>query len=573
MDEEQGLASPIAGGLRGIRRSVSSSIFTGRAVPSQVQGDTITQNLISKNSLTLESVSGQLSGITQQVSSINNSLEAIKNNLQVSDALERQRQAAKERREAILAEQGLREGKESELEKRIQFSLLTPVRRVKQVAQGILGRLTDAFLFLAGGWLINTTLTFLRLKSEGSVEELNEFKSKLVANLLVMGGVLVASTIAFGKLLTLTKFFTMSLLAVVTTNFIKKPFELLFSFIGVNLNKFKNMLRLGIVGLFNNAKNIDPKAISKTSKVIDPNVVAAGGSGAVVAAESFFPKKFRQTGNIFRRMFGKPIVTQEMAATASKTTAKVGKTASVLKFGNKLLGTFNKLIYITEGIFDFMDYKKRGNTNFQAFMAAASKGVTKFLTFAAGMKTGGILGGKIGAGIGMFLGGPPGAAAGLAIGGAIGSVLGGFGVSLFGLDEGAANVVGGVVDKSTGAVPEGKIRDKDGTIIDDPSLTADEVAPVTNIDDMAIRPVSDTFKVGGTDIVPFKSREENFDQKLALNENVEVISLPLQGNSSPQKGISGPSKVGAAKVPKFSTSDYANNYVTVAESLFNVSTV
>ena len=33
MDEEQGLASPIAGSLRGIRRSVSSSVFTGRAVP------------------------------------------------------------------------------------------------------------------------------------------------------------------------------------------------------------------------------------------------------------------------------------------------------------------------------------------------------------------------------------------------------------------------------------------------------------------------------------------------------------------------------------------------------------
>ena len=29
MDEEQGLASPLAGGLRGIRRSVSSSVFAG----------------------------------------------------------------------------------------------------------------------------------------------------------------------------------------------------------------------------------------------------------------------------------------------------------------------------------------------------------------------------------------------------------------------------------------------------------------------------------------------------------------------------------------------------------------
>ena len=299
MDEEQGLASPIAGGLRGIRRSVSSSIFTGRAVPQQVQGDTISQNLISKNSLTLESVSGQLSGITQQVSSINNSLEAIKNNLQVSDALERQRQAAKERREAILAEQGLREGKESELEKRIQFALLTPVRRVKQVAQGILSRLTDAFLFLAGGWLVNTTLTFLRLNAEGNEEELKKFKDKLVGSLIIMGGITLAATIAFGKLLALTQAFTASLLLVISANFIKKPFELLFNFIGINLNKFKNMLRLGIVGLVNNVKNVDPKAAAQAtrdSKILSRSAAATGG---VVATQAFFPNKIRQFNNIF----------------------------------------------------------------------------------------------------------------------------------------------------------------------------------------------------------------------------------------------------------------------------------
>ena len=551
MDEEQGLASPIAGGLRGIRRSVSSSIFTGRAVPQQAQGDTISQNLISKNSLTLESVSGQLSGITQQVSSINNSLEAIKNNLQVSDALERQRQAAKERREAILAEQGLREGKESDLEKRVQFALLTPVRRVKQVAQGILSRLTDAFLFLAGGWLVNTTLTFLRLNAEGNEEELKKFKDKLVGSLIIMGGITLAATLAFGKLLALTKLFTGSLLLVIGANFIKRPFELLFSFIGVNLNKFKNMLRLGIFGLANNAKNVDPKAISKTSKVIDPSVVAAGGSGTAVLAESFFPKKFRQTGNIFRRMFGRPIVTQEMAATASKTTAKVSKTSSVLKFGNKLLGTFNKLIYITEGIFDFADYKKRGNSNFQAFMGSLTRGVTKYLTFGAGMKTGAFIGGLIG--------GPPGAL--------IGGLIGALGVGLFGLDEGAADVVGGGVDKITGAD-----QNVEGdTSMDNNSASGNiEGTNTSNNDNVVARPV--TFD-SASGIVPFKARDENLDQKLALNEDVEVINLPLQGNSTPQTGTSGPSKVGAVKVPKFSTSDYANNYVIVAESLFNVSTV
>ena len=566
MDEEQGLASPIAGGLRGIRRSVSSSIFTGRAVPQQVQGDTISQNLISKNSLTLESVSGQLSGITQQVSSINNSLDAIKNNLQLSDTLERQRQAAKERREAILAEQGLREGKESDLEKRVQFALLTPVRRVSQVAKGILGRLTDAFLFIAGGWLINTTLTFLRLRSEGTVEEMKEFRNKLIANLLILGGIMVGVTVAFSKLLLLTALFKKSLLSVITTGFIKKPFALLFAFIGMNLLKFKNMLRLGIVGLFQKGSQGGANAATQSGRDAKILSDAAVGTGAVTTTTAFFPNKARQIQNVGRRIFGRPIVTQEMAAAADANVAtRLGKnkiastTSKTLNFGGKLLNTFTKLVYVAEGLFEFGDYKKRGNNNFQAFIGASTRGITKYLSFSAGMKAGGVIGGA--------LGGPPGAL--------IGAILGGIGVSLFGIDEGAGNLVGGIADTATGAVPEGKMRLNDGTIVDDPSLRENNVSGVSNDtnEDVVITPTSVDTALGGAMVVPFKSREENIDQKLALNEDVEVINVPLQGNSTPQTPISGPSKVGAGKVPKFPTLDYANNYVVVAESIFNVSAV
>ena len=566
MDEEQGLASPIAGGLRGIRRSVSSSIFTGRAVPQQVQGDTISQNLISKNSLTLESVSGQLSGITQQVSSINNSLDAIKNNLQLSDTLERQRQAAKERREAILAEQGLREGKESDLEKRVQFALLTPVRRVSQVAKGILGRLTDAFLFIAGGWLINTTLTFLRLRSEGTVEEMKEFRNKLIANLLILGGIMVGVTVAFSKLLLLTALFKKSLLSIITTGFIKKPFALLFAFIGMNLLKFKNMLRLGIVGLFQKGSQGGANAATQSGRDAKILSDAAVGTGAVTTTTAFFPNKARQIQNVGRRIFGRPIVTQEMAAAADANVAtRLGKnkiastTSKTLNFGGKLLNTFTKLVYVAEGLFEFGDYKKRGNNNFQAFIGASTRGITKYLSFSAGMKAGGVIGGA--------LGGPPGAL--------IGAILGGIGVSLFGIDEGAGNLVGGIADTATGAVPEGKMRLNDGTIVDDPSLRENNVSGVSNDtnEDVVITPTSVDTALGGAMVVPFKSREENIDQKLALNEDVEVINVPLQGNSTPQTAISGPSKVGAGKVPKFPTLDYANNYVVVAESIFNVSAV
>mgnify|MGYP005673250415 FL=1 len=497
MDEEQGLASPIAGGLRGIRRSVSSSIFTGRAVPQQVQGDTISQNLISKNSLTLESVSGQLSGITQQVSSINNSLDAIKNNLQLSDTLERQRQAAKERREAILAEQGLREGKESDLEKRVQFALLTPVRRVSQVAKGILGRLTDAFLFIAGGWLINTTLTFLRLRSEGTVEEMKEFRNKLIANLLILGGIMVGVTVAFSKLLVLTAFFKKTLLSVITTGFIKKPFALLFAFIGMNLLKFKNMLRLGIVGLFQKGAQEGANAATQSGRDAKILSDAAVGTGAVTTTTAFFPNKVRQIQNIGRRIFGRPIVTQEMAAAADANAAtRLGKskiattTSKTLNFGGKLLNTFTKLVYVAEGLFEFGDYKKRGNNNFQAFIGASTRGITKYLSFGAGMKAGGVIGGAIG--------GPPGAL--------IGAILGGIGVSLFGVDEGAGNLVGGIADTATGAVPEGKMRLNDGTIVDDPSLQNNNVSGMSNDtnEDVVITPTTVDTALTGAEVVPFK---------------------------------------------------------------------
>ena len=74
MDEEQGLQSPIAGSIRGIRRSVSSSIFTGRAVPPPVaQPDPQTTSLLNQNSLTLTSISAQLINVTDQVRFLNTS--------------------------------------------------------------------------------------------------------------------------------------------------------------------------------------------------------------------------------------------------------------------------------------------------------------------------------------------------------------------------------------------------------------------------------------------------------------------------------------------------------------------
>ena len=223
MDEEQALESPIAGGIRGIRRTVSSSIFAGRRAPEQVQPDSITTNLLQQNSLSLNNVSGQLTNISSQVAGLNGSLLAIKDNLSLSDTLERQRETARQNREAILAEQGLREGKESQIESRIQNALTFPVRRLAQKTQFALSRLTNFFLILAGGWLTNTVINLIRATSDGNIDLMNQLKTALTRALVVAGGTLLALSLGFKRIIQGIGFLGTTAFRIGRGAFLRKP--------------------------------------------------------------------------------------------------------------------------------------------------------------------------------------------------------------------------------------------------------------------------------------------------------------------------------------------------------------
>ena len=180
MDEEQTLASPLAGSIRGIRRSVSSNVFRPRVFNQQPQQDQKTTSLLTENSLSLQRVSNQLESITTQVSALGKSLVGIRENLAISDQIDRNRERERQKREAILAEQGLREGKEGEIEKKIQRALLSPVRTIAKKAQGILSRIGTFLLTIAGGWLTDKVLRFFSLKTEGNAEAMKKFKIEFV---------------------------------------------------------------------------------------------------------------------------------------------------------------------------------------------------------------------------------------------------------------------------------------------------------------------------------------------------------------------------------------------------------
>ncbi len=389
MDEEQGLASPIAGGIRAVRNTVSSSVFSGRRAPVQAQPDTITTNLLQQNSLSLNNVSGQLANISSQVSGLNGSLLAIKENLAVSDSLERQREAAKQNRERILAEQGLREGKESQIESRIQNALTFPVRRIAQKTQFTLSRLSNFFLILAGGWLTNTVVNMIRASSEGNIDLLNQLKTNLTRGLLIAGGTLAALSLGFKGILRGIGFLATSAFRLGRGAFLRKPFLAV-----------TGLLAAGLAGVLPSTGN----------KGLDIGLGAAVlGTGAMTF--SFIKERFKDLLPFLDKAGGKgtaKVVTKELADDAVKAGASVG--------GKGFMGLLKKLARPLRGkggaIGSFL-------IDFLIFGAPIDEALAGAAGFLAGAKAGAAIGASIGALFGGIGAGP-----GAIIGGLLGMFIG-----------------------------------------------------------------------------------------------------------------------------------------------------
>ena len=201
MDE---FGSPLTGGIRAVRRNISSSFF---GAPQTQQPDTITTDLLQEQSLKLTSVSGQLQNISRQISVLDFNIKSVRENIALGDQLERQREAEKQKRERILAEQGLREGKESALEQKIQSALVFPLQRIGAKTQGILGQLGKFLLTLAGGWLTLTGVDLLQSMAEGNIDKINRLKTKFLVGLTTVLGSLTAISIGMKKTLAILSVF------------------------------------------------------------------------------------------------------------------------------------------------------------------------------------------------------------------------------------------------------------------------------------------------------------------------------------------------------------------------------
>ena len=241
MDE---FGSPISGGIRAIRRNLSSSFLGAQ----RSQTDNISNDLIQEQSLKLTTVSGQLQNISRQLSTLDFNLKAVRENLALSDQLERQRAAANQKRERQLAEQGLREGKESALEQKIQSSLTQPLRVIGARTQGVLSRLTNFLFTLAGGWLTITGIDLLQSMAEGNVDKINRLKTKFLTGLTVLLGSLTAIQLGIKKTIGILGFFAGNVARVAFGGVLRASFAALRLLFGGLVKRAGKLGGLGGVG-------------------------------------------------------------------------------------------------------------------------------------------------------------------------------------------------------------------------------------------------------------------------------------------------------------------------------------
>lgn len=369
-------SSPIYGGIRIARRRIpSASIFgalpfapASTASTTQSGPDPETIRLLSRNELALSSVANQLGGISRQVNDLAGSLAVASTNINLNSLLDRQREIQKLNLERRLAEQQLREGKESVIERKMQNALVFPVQKVAQKAQITLSRVMSFFTILLGGWLYNQSVQAIRAYATGNTQRLNQIRNHVLKNLAIIGGIYLAIRIGF------------TTLANISSRIVGRIFTGVFA--GLFLNPVK--------ALINAVKNAGKSLV----EAVTPGAKKGAAEGATGAAEGGAAEKGAVEG-------------------LEKGGAE-GLLGGVKGIGGGLLkGAGNAVV----GGFEFLQRKQEGQTNLQAGAGTlGSLGAAETL-------------GTVGAEAGTALG-PVGALVGGVSMSALGFVLGGKGVDL-----------------------------------------------------------------------------------------------------------------------------------------------
>ena len=580
MDE---FGSPISGGISAVRRNISSNFLSGG---QQQKPDTVTTNLLQQQSLQLTSVSQQLQTISNQISTFDRNLNGVKENLALTEQLEKQREGAKQNRERILAEQGLREGKESALEAKIQSSLTQPLQRIGIKTQSTLGSLSGFLLTLAGGWLTVTGIDLLQSLSEGNVDKINALKVRFLGGLTIIAGSLTAISIGIKKTLSILGGFAglvgrvafggflragLKGVQVLLAGLVKKAAGIGVGIFGGGLGAILteiggyfafNRISKFLGGIFKKSK-ITSKVTSNLSKTnftkLPPtssskNILQQGrnifkklgGSTDKVTSSTSLPGSTKVgLGSKVKRFFvgqGKDVGAM---ANPTKTGGLLGRAKGLVTRGKNLVddgvkavgkkGILGKLGNLTKGLPKMGIGKLLGKVfgpliTFFSELTSEDGGLASALAATAGFMAGAKVGAAAGAAIGAFFGGV-GAGPGAFIGGLIGGLAG-------------ETLMKSIVKKIMGALglkdikvfgnkdkkeTEGqKTIEVDGKLLSEKDYSKEDIELLN----------SGSAKLDASgNIVPIKSNNGNAAEQISsFEDKPEVVTVDMGGATNGQSG-------------------------------------
>ena len=169
-----------------------------------------------------------LTRINSSILSLQQGLKIISDKLEVSDQLRKIRDANEKRRDEQLAQQQLREGKESLVEKKMQTALAAPLQKIGAKAQSVLGGIVKFFNTILLGIIGTRGLQVLGALITGNKEKLEEIKEKIIKELGIASGIFLAINgglaVALRSVIRLTAFIS----RVAFTNLLARPLRRIF---------------------------------------------------------------------------------------------------------------------------------------------------------------------------------------------------------------------------------------------------------------------------------------------------------------------------------------------------------
>ena len=229
-----------------IRGRISRYSFLGRYQQQQEQQQSenaSTSSALRQNQIALSGVNNSLIQITQQINILSTSLQGISNQIKETSAIEDLKERQKARQEQVLAEQQIREGKESQVEKKIQSALTKPLRVVGAKAQGTLFNLTRFFNILLGGFLLNRIITSVAELSEDGKLSLKNLGDKIGKDLAIVGAVFLGINGGFGLALSAVTRLAAFLTRIAVRGLLLAPIRLAFRLATSTLGNLRNLVR------------------------------------------------------------------------------------------------------------------------------------------------------------------------------------------------------------------------------------------------------------------------------------------------------------------------------------------